>query len=149
MARAPRQASEETALNEARKYFPVELLSRIDKVILFQPLTREAARRIVAEKLDATLRRIFEAPPIADSLAPVPITYDPAVVDYVVDRGFSAEWGARHVERAIEEEVLAPLARQTFRPDWPAVRAVHLAVGAGGLLFETEEALHGDDVRTD
>ena len=135
-----RTVSTEVALIEARKYFPVELLSRIDKVILFQPLSREAARRIVQQKLSATLARIFEGVggPAEAALAR-PVTYDPAVIDYLVERGFSAEWGARHVERAIEEELLAPLARQTFRADWPDVRAVHITVGDGKLVFEVGE----------
>ena len=89
------------------------------------------------QKLNATLARIFDAPHIEGDTPPVMVTYDPAVVDYVVERGFSPEWGARHVERAIEDEVLAPLARQTFGPDWPTVRAVHIAVGDGRLDFQT------------
>jgi ATP-dependent Clp protease ATP-binding subunit ClpC len=135
--RGVRHASAESALTEARKYFPTELLSRINKVILFQPLSREAARRIVEQKLNATLARIFDAPHIEGDTPSVVVTYDPAVVDYVVERGFSPEWGARHVERAIEDEVLAPLARQTFGPDWLEVRAVHIVVGDGRLDFQT------------
>jgi ATP-dependent Clp protease ATP-binding subunit ClpC len=140
-----RPPSEEAALAEARKHFPSELISRIDKVILFQPLDRAAARRIVETKLAATLARVSHADGPDGTAAPIRVTYDPAVVDYVVDRGFSAEWGARHVERAIEDEILAPLARLTFRVDWPTVAAVHIHVGADGLHLDTTEGdYHAD-----
>ncbi len=140
-----REISPDAALSEARKHFPAELLGRIDKVIVFQPLSRDAARRIVDRKLHATLTRIVEGGTLSDGDAPVPITYEPAVVDYVVRHGFSPEWGARHVERAIEELVLAPLARETFRSDWPQVQALHLAIIDGGLQVETTEDRVGGD----
>src|SRR5579859_799851 len=50
-----RPVSLDTALIEARKHFPAEVLARVDKVILFRPLSREAARRIVEQKLQSTL----------------------------------------------------------------------------------------------
>jgi ATP-dependent Clp protease ATP-binding subunit ClpC len=140
-----RPPSEEAALAEARKHFPSELISRIDKVILFQPLDRAAARRIVETKLAATLARVSHADGPDGIARPIRVTYDPAVVDYVVDRGFSAEWGARHVERAIEDEILAPLARLTFRVDWPTVAAVHIHADADGLHLDTTEGdYHAD-----
>ena len=140
-----RPPSEEAALAEARKHFPSELISRIDKVILFQPLDRTAARRIVETKLAATLARVSHADGPDGVARPIRVTYDPAVVDYVVDRGFSAEWGARHVERAIEDEILAPLARLTFRVDWPTVAAVHIHMGPDGLHLDTTEGdYHAD-----
>ncbi|HUS15131.1 MAG TPA: AAA family ATPase, partial [Chloroflexia bacterium] len=129
--RPARRLSPESALAEARKHFPAELIARMDKVILFQPLSRETARQIVRQKLDVTLARIFGPP----ATPPVAVTYETAVVDYVVARGFSPEWGGRYVERAIEEQVLAPLARETFDPAWDTVRAVHISVGAAGLVF--------------
>ncbi len=135
-----RLASPASALAEARKHFSAELLGRMDAVILFRPLSREAARQIVAAKLAATLARIFAPaadPPDPDAPPPVAATYDAAVLDYLVEKGFSAEWGARHIERALETELLAPLARRTFAADWPTVRAVHIARQGSGLVFET------------
>jgi len=135
-----RLASPASALAEARKHFSAELLGRMDAVILFRPLSREAARQIVTTKLATTLARIFAPatdPPDPDAPPPVAATYDPAVLDYLVEKGFSAEWGARHIERALETELLAPLARRTFAADWPGVRAVHIARQGSGLVFET------------
>jgi ATP-dependent Clp protease ATP-binding subunit ClpC len=132
-ARNARPISEATALTEARKHFPAELLSRVDKLILFHPLSRDAASRIVRHKLQTTLTRIFDG-----GGARPRVTYDEPVVEYLVARGFSAEWGGRHVERAIEDAVLAPLARRALAPEWAGAESVRLTVSGGAIQFETD-----------
>ena len=58
--------------------------------------------------------------------------YTAEVLDYVVHKGFSVELGARNIQRTIEEEMLAPLARLAFTPAWKRVGRVEIRLGGGG-----------------
>ena len=96
-------------LSEARQHFPAELLSRVDEIVLFRPLSKAAAREIAQIKLDDIVRRRF-------ATQQMEVTYTDAVLDYVVERGFSLDLGARNIQHTIEEEILSPLARLSASP---------------------------------
>ena len=88
----------------ARTFRP-EFVNRIDRVVAFRPLSREVMRRLVAKELgDLQARRGLRTRPWA-------VEWDDSAVDVLLARGFSPEFGARPLRRAVEEHVLAPLAR--------------------------------------
>ena len=96
----------------ARQFRP-ELLNRLDRVVVFRPLRRELMRELVELELTRTLgRRGFRAQPWA-------VEWDDAAIDFLVDRGFSAELGARPLKRAIEQHLLAPLAKTIVERRFP------------------------------
>ena len=84
--------------------FRPEFLNRLDRVVVFRPLERSLMRDLVVKELRQMIeRRGFRARPWT-------VEWDDAAIDFLVDRGFSAELGARPLRRAIEQELLAPLA---------------------------------------
>ena len=98
---------------EVARHFRPELLNRLDRVVVFRPLRRELMRELVELELRRTLgRRGFRAQPWA-------VEWDDAAIDFLVDRGFSAELGARPLKRAIEQHLLAPLARTIVERRFP------------------------------
>jgi ATP-dependent Clp protease ATP-binding subunit ClpA len=119
-------------LTEARQYFPAELLSRVDEIVLFRPLSKEAARHIARAKLNDIVSRRFTSQQIE-------FDYTDEVLDHVVQKGFSAQLGARNIQRTIEEEVLAPLARTSFTPAWKQVGRVEVSVQSGKLVITTHQ----------
>jgi ATP-dependent Clp protease ATP-binding subunit ClpA len=121
-----------SVLTEARQYFPAELLSRVDEIVLFRPLSKEAARHIARAKLNDIVSRRFTSQQIE-------FDYGEDVLDYVVRKGFSPQLGARNIQRTIEEEVLAPLARTSFTPAWKQVGRVEVRVEGGKLIITTHQ----------
>jgi ATP-dependent Clp protease ATP-binding subunit ClpC len=98
---------------EVARQFRPELLNRLDRVVVFRPLQRELMRELVELELTRTLgRRGFRAQPWA-------VEWDDAAIDFLVERGFSAELGARPLKRAIERHLLAPLARTIVERRFP------------------------------
>jgi ATP-dependent Clp protease ATP-binding subunit ClpC len=89
---------------ELARSFRPELLNRLDRVVVFRPLEREVMRSILHHELRSLLaRRGFRAQPWA-------VEWDDAALDFLLERGFSAELGARPLKRAVEQYLLAPLA---------------------------------------
>jgi ATP-dependent Clp protease ATP-binding subunit ClpC len=81
-----------------------EFRNRLDKVIVFRPLSRELMRGILKKELAALLdRRGLKDRAWA-------IEWESSAQDFLLEKGFSPEMGARPLKRAIDQYVVAPLA---------------------------------------
>ncbi|MDD5774396.1 MAG: ATP-dependent Clp protease ATP-binding subunit [Candidatus Omnitrophica bacterium] len=84
------------------KRFNPSFLNTIDKVIYFDPLKREWIRKIVFTKIAAVLKRLEERK--------IKIIIGDEVHDFLVDKGYSIMFGAKGINKIIENELLKPLA---------------------------------------
>ncbi|MEM6543093.1 MAG: ATP-dependent Clp protease ATP-binding subunit, partial [Bacteroidota bacterium] len=88
--------------NALKKAFAPEFLNRIDDVIVFNTLEREDIHKIIGIELDRLYKRIREIG--------YDLTLSKAATDYIADKGFDKQYGARPLKRAIQkyiEDVLA------------------------------------------
>jgi len=86
------------------KAFRKEFLNRLDRVVVFRPFTREVMREILTKELqDVQGRRGLRN-------RPWEIVWEDAALDFLLEKGFSPELGARPLKRAIERFFLSPLA---------------------------------------
>ena len=76
----------------------------------FAPLSRTAIEAIAVQELQAIAQR--------EGLARrgVRLNFSPEVVAFVADKGFSPKYGARPLQRAVEQHVVAAVARAMFGP---------------------------------
>ena len=90
-------------------HFRPELFNRLDRIIPFAPLEREVIRRIVDREIDLFLVR--------EGLRARPVTLhlQPEVRTWLAEKGYHPRYGARHLQRALQEQLAAPLARQLNR----------------------------------
>lgn len=84
--------------------FRPEFQNRLDKVIVFQPLTRELMRGILKKELD----RLYERRGMKDRGWAV--EWEASALEFLLEKGFSPDMGARPLKRAIDQYVVAPLA---------------------------------------
>lgn len=83
--------------NELRKSFKPEFLNRVDEIIKFNPISEENAIKIANKMLnDLTIR-------LNDNS--YDITFDESVSKYIVDNGYSKEYGARPLNRFIQKTI--------------------------------------------
>jgi len=111
--------------------FRPELLNRIDRLVVFRPLDRVAVRLIVRRELDAALGRAGVA---RRRLA---VEVEEAAVDALIAAGFDPVYGARPVQRAIRERVMAPLARWIAAHPQRAGDRLSVAVERGDIVLRT------------
>jgi ATP-dependent Clp protease ATP-binding subunit ClpC len=84
--------------------FRREFVNRLDRVIVFRPLTRELMRQILEKELaDVLKRRGLRSKPWA-------VEWEPAAIDFLLEQGFTPDLGARPLRRAMERFFLSPLA---------------------------------------
>jgi ATP-dependent Clp protease ATP-binding subunit ClpB len=94
-------------IEAARRQFKPEFMNRIDKVVVFRPLGNDELRRILDIELNMVQQRIF------DSGGTVPFVFrlaDPAK-DFLLREGTDLKYGARHLKRAIDQQLVQPLSR--------------------------------------
>jgi ATP-dependent Clp protease ATP-binding subunit ClpC len=96
----------------AETYRP-EFQNRLDRVIVFRPLTRELMRVILHKEL----ARVLERRGLKDRAWAV--EWEASALEFLLERGFSLEMGARPLKRAIEQYVIAPLAATIVERRFP------------------------------
>jgi len=111
-------------LGALRGHFRPELLNRIDEVLIFEPLSSEALREIVALELRKLTRRLEERD--------LKLTADPAVLDLLAREGYDPVYGARPLRRLIERRVQNPMARRMLSGEFPPGTAVRLRLSGDG-----------------
>lgn len=108
--------------------FRPEFLNRIDHKVVFRPLHRVTMRRVLEKELRAALRlRGLRTREWA-------VEWDEGAVEFLLDRGFSPEFGARPLKRAIERHFLAPLAETIVTRSYPEGDQFVFVHAEGGRL---------------
>ncbi|MFN4122014.1 MAG: ATP-dependent Clp protease ATP-binding subunit [Flavobacteriales bacterium] len=90
--------------NALRKAFAPEFLNRVDDVIMFNSLSKEEINKIIDIELANVYRRI-------ESMG-YKIKLDDSARDFIVEKGYDQQFGARPLKRAIQKYVEDPLAEQ-------------------------------------
>lgn len=103
-APAASQFSNDQVLRAIQQTYRPEFINRLDKVIVFRPLTRDLMRSILKKELDHVLdRRGLRHRAWA-------VEWESSAIEFLLEKGFSPEMGARPLKRAIDQYVLSPLA---------------------------------------
>ena len=92
----------ETVNEELKNLFKPEFLNRLDDIIVFNRLNKEDIKEVVSLELDDLLDRIEDIGYDAK--------YTDKVVDYIAEKGYDENYGARPLKRAIKtyiEDLLA------------------------------------------
>ena len=97
-------ADETEVRDQLVKYFSPEFVNRIDFVGVFNPLSPETVKRILENRILAILKDKWQKKGIA-------LEFRPDVVARLAEKGFSKKWGARNLERTVDEMVSSPLAK--------------------------------------
>ncbi|HEU0007951.1 MAG TPA: AAA family ATPase [Terriglobia bacterium] len=93
--------------------FRKEFLNRIDRVVVFRPLSRDTMREILRKELhDVFQRRGLRNRAWA-------VEWDDAASEFLLEKGFTPDLGARPLKRAIERYLLAPLANTIVNHRFP------------------------------
>src|SRR6266446_1568673 len=96
---------EKTAVEAARRKFSPEFMNRLDKIVVFRPLRQEQLAEVLAIELAAVQKRVLET---ANGRFVFRVT--DAGREFLLKEGTDQRYGARHLKRAIERNVVYPLA---------------------------------------
>ncbi|HJR07759.1 MAG TPA: AAA family ATPase [Pyrinomonadaceae bacterium] len=93
--------------------FRREFVNRIDRVVVFRPLGRSIMRDLLRKELTDVLRRR------GLRMRQWAVEWDESAIDFLLEKGFTADLGARPLKRAIERYLLSPLALTIVNHQFP------------------------------
>ncbi|MDG9717696.1 ATP-dependent Clp protease ATP-binding subunit [Streptomyces sp. DH24] len=129
-AEADEEARREQVLRPLREHFRPEFLNRIDEIVVFRQLTGRQLHSITELLLEQT-RRMLHAQSIT-------VEFTDAAVDWLADRGFEPEYGARPLRRTIQREVDNHLSRLLLDGRVAEGDRLTVDVADGRLDFRTD-----------
>ncbi|MGV9452926.1 ATP-dependent Clp protease ATP-binding subunit [Streptomyces sp. NPDC003635] len=130
---ADEEARRERILRPLREHFRPEFLNRIDEIVVFRQLDPEQLRRITNLLLDRT-RRLMHAQDVT-------VEFTDRAVDWLAERGYQPEYGARPLRRTIQREVDNQLSRLLLDGRVAAGGQVTVDLEDGRLVFRAQEAM--------
>ncbi|MGX1225507.1 ATP-dependent Clp protease ATP-binding subunit ClpC [Streptomyces ambofaciens] len=130
-AEADEEARREQVLRPLREHFRPEFLNRVDEIVVFRQLSGEQLRQITSLLLEQT-RRMVHAQGIT-------VDFTDAAVDWLAERGYQPEYGARPLRRTIQREVDNELSRLLLDGRVAEGGRVTVDVEDGRLAFRTPE----------
>jgi len=108
--KATRDEQTKSILQKAlQKTFAPEFLNRVDDVIMFNSLGKEEINKII----DLELKGLYER---VNSLG-YQLKIAPAARDFIAERGFDANYGARPLKRAIQKYLEDPMAEVLIKAE--------------------------------
>ena len=94
-------------LEESKQIFKPEFLNRLDDIIVFRTLSREMLIRIVDLEVAKVTARIREKE--------ITVSLDPASHEFLIEKGYDPNYGARPMRRAVERYLEDPIAEEILR----------------------------------
>ena len=110
-----------------RDTFRPEFLNRVDEIIIFSPLTKEEVEQIVEIQMQGVHKRLLEGG--------LEIHLSAKARQWLADKGFDAQYGARPLRRAIQRYVENPLSIKLLKGDFVPGDVVVIEAGEGELTF--------------
>jgi ATP-dependent Clp protease ATP-binding subunit ClpA len=134
---------ERTAIEAARRKFSPEFMNRLDKVVVFHPLQRNQLEEVLEIELGQVQQRVLET-----ARGQFLFRVTSAAREFLLTEGTDQRYGARHLKRAIERNIVYPLANllateqvhvgDLVRIDWDGeAKALSFVRESEGALIET------------
>jgi ATP-dependent Clp protease ATP-binding subunit ClpC len=119
-------------LEEAKRVFRPEFLNRLDDVIVFRSLTKPD----LIEVLGLEIRKVTERLKGKH----LTLDLDDKAKDFLVEKGYDPQYGARPMRRAVERHLEDPLAEELLKGSLHDNDPVLVTVQEGKLVFSQKAA---------
>ena len=96
-----------SGIEAARRQFTPEFINRIDKMVVFRPLNGIDLNRILHIELNSVRERVSSV----DHGPHFDFAVTESATRFLLSEGTNAEYGARHLKRAVDRMIVQPLSR--------------------------------------
>lgn len=118
----------EKVLEETKKTFRPEFLNRLDELIVFHPLGREHIIEIIGILINE----------LTDRMSQQKIDFEIAdeVKEFIAEKGFDPEFGARQLQRTIRKYIEDPLSEEMLKQEIIPPVKIKAALKDGRIVFK-------------
>jgi ATP-dependent Clp protease ATP-binding subunit ClpC len=105
-------------MKEIERFFRPEFINRLDDIVVFRPLTRDDLTRIVEYEIGKLAKRLKQNGFTLEA--------DQAAKDFLIERGYNPEYGARPLRRSIGQFVEDPLSEMLLQGTFEAPATINV-----------------------
>ncbi len=120
------EQGKEKAVKALNDFLRPEFINRVDEIIYFHRLTEENIRAIASLMLEDLRTAMAERG--------TALTWDESVITYLAEKGYSAAYGARNLQRLIQKDVEDAIAIEIIDHLKGAAKTVGLTVQDGKIV---------------
>ena len=120
------EQGKEKAVKALNDFLRPEFINRVDEIIYFHHLTEENIRAIASLMLEDLRTAMAERG--------TALTWDESVITYLSEKGYSAAYGARNLQRLIQKDVEDAIATEIIDHLKGAAKTVGLTVQDGKIV---------------
>jgi ATP-dependent Clp protease ATP-binding subunit ClpC len=128
--------AQSAAVGGLKGRFRPEFINRIDEQIVFRALDRTDVRAIVRPMLEEIGRSL-------EAKYHKPLHVTDGAADLIASQGYSEEFGVRHLRRAVQTLVEAPLSRLILSGELKGWQGVEVAVSNGMIVLQPRSGAVG------
>ncbi|MHC4811095.1 MAG: ATP-dependent Clp protease ATP-binding subunit, partial [Planctomycetota bacterium] len=123
----------EALMGEVEKFFRPEFINRLDEVIVFRPLVKDDLNGIIEIELSKVRERL--------AAKDMKLELDQVAKDFLIEKGYNPDFGARPLRRAIGTYIEDPLAESLLSGDFKAGQLIKVTrkEDAPNLFFEATD----------
>jgi len=125
-------ATKEQVMEVLRQTLRPEFLNRIDDVIMFHPLMRKEIKGIIRIQLELLQKQLL--------MQNINLQFTDYALDYLVDRGFDPQYGARPLKRVIQKDIINMLSKKIIGGEIDKSKPVLIDVFDGVVVMRNENA---------
>ncbi len=123
-------ATKEQVMEVLRQSLRPEFLNRIDDVIMFHPLMKKEIKGIIRIQLENLQHQLLSQN--------IDLKFTDYALDYLVDRGFDPQYGARPLKRVIQKDIINMLSKKIIAGDIDKTKPVLIDVFDGVVVMRNE-----------
>lgn len=125
------QATKERVMETLKEFFRPEFLNRLDDLIVFDILPKDTIKEIVHVRLDQVIKRMYAKN--------ITLDFKPATIDYLAEKGFDPQFGARPLNRLIQNSILNKVASMIISDEVTAGNTIVIDIKKDELTFEIKK----------
>ncbi len=124
---SPQEPSAKAVLDYLLKSLPSEFVNRVDDLVPFRTFSRADMLPIAAKMMKEEEERW--------NVRGKKLLFDDSLVSLLVDTGYNARLGARHLQRNLEKLVSQQMSEAACQDDWPEISTVRLQVSGENVTL--------------
>ncbi len=120
---------EEKITGSVKKHFKPEFLNRLDNLVIFKTIDKAALRQVIEIELGKLKKRLAGKKII--------LSMDEDAKNFLVEKGYQPEMGARPIRRVVEQYIEDPLAEKLLREPGED-RKIAIALDKDQIIFRED-----------
>ena len=125
------EKAKEEVLQLLKQTVRPEFINRIDDIVMFAPLTEADIRQIVRLQLNSIIKLVARENIVLEATN--------EAIDYLAERGYDPQFGARPVKRVLQKEVMNALSKEILKGNIKAGSLILIDSFDNGLVFRNKE----------